>query len=291
MATDANVTVPAKLGIDANLRPRFIRAFFLLVLRELFKESEDYPFVPDKAKTEIFIQEEFPEDSKYEDILPCIVVETNGIAYNNDSIGNTHSITYPKPYQPTMTKQFTVTGNINVHCIVESRIDSEELACDVARMLITMRDPAMAFLHLQFMTMPQQSKAVQSRREGWAGVYDSVVSIQFTYAMKISTTNIDTGELLTAIEVYMANEQKSAKEQATPDSPNAQTFIPPGTPISGGGNGNSGNGTNTGGNTGGSDNGNGGSGFSSSTNPYGDWVYLNFVISKNDVTGEQQLPS
>lgn len=175
----------------------------MAALRNYFTNHSEYPWLIDRAKTSIFIQTDYAEDSREHNVNPMIIVESSGVQYSNDAIGNVaHVQQYKEAYVQTWF-QFLTRGSINIHCIAEGDDASEELAFEVAMLLQSIKSLAGEILELQELTMPVQSKPQVIQRGNWQGEYDSVVSVNYAFAIKRRHVPIDKGALLSDIYFYL----------------------------------------------------------------------------------------
>lgn len=243
------------------MTPRIVRAFVIVALQRYFANHPEYPWKKDRSETQIFIQPDMAEDVRERDINPSIIVESSGHRYGNDAIGNVAHATQYKEAYVEQTYQFLVEGSISVHCLAESDDAAEELGFEIAIFLQSLRPTVAEILQVQTWSMPQQSKPQLIQHDTWAGHYDSIVSVGYSFAIRRKHTPIDKGVLLTEINSYLDL-----------DNPTLQ----PGTGETGG--------TSTGGqngNWGGTGGINGGDGVDDGI------IQLKFTVTNTEITGEQ----
>lgn len=184
------------------LTPRISRALFIRALQYYFSDHPEYKWDPDRSKTQIFIQDELAEDSRHDSILPTIVVENTGWNFQEEAIGaNNASVKRVNEYQHEMQSQYSINGGINIHCLSQSSIDSEELGFEICFFLVSLRNSMHTMFNLQRIGAPQQSKASNIEKEGWSFHYDSVVSVSIVTAIRGIQSPVDPGPPLR--EIYM----------------------------------------------------------------------------------------
>ena len=256
----------------SKMTPRIVRAFTIVTLQRYFSTHPEYTWTPDRSKTELFIQSDFAEDTRLQNIDPILVVEGSGVSYqNNGTTNNLANFDVVKMYQLETYHQFLAEGSINIHCIAAASDAAEELAFEVAMFVQSMRMFAGEMLQLQQITMPQQSKAQLMNRDEWSGNYDSVVSFGYSFAIRRKHTPVDPGEILKEIEAYI-------------HTPNKDKTDAEGKPIN-----NTGEtgGTSTGGQSG-NWGGNGGSDPVHGVDGVDDgWVSIALKVSNESITGDQ----
>ena len=200
-----------------------------------------------------------------------IIVETSGVQYANDSIGNSaRAITYKMAYVEQYF-QFLARGGLTIHCLAEGDDAAEELAFEVAMFLTSLRVIAAEIMQFQEMSMPVQSKPMPAKHENWGACYDCAVSLSYAFAIRRKHTPIDKGLLLNEINSYVHTDGTPCNptDPADPD----YTPLPTGTGETGG--------TGTGGqngNYGGTGGINGGDGVDDGL------IKLTLKVSKDDIT-------
>ena len=275
------------LPVEHVLTPRLIRAFFIVGLRRYFMDHKEYPFSDAERLSRITIQEGFDEDAVYENRIPAIIVETSGVRFNQEGIGNQMEMLTINPYQAISMLGCTINGDIQISAIADSSIDSEELAWEVALWLMVAKNSVRDVFDMQFMSMPQLSAPSLTEKQGWNGTYTTTISVNYSFAVKMSCKPLDKGELLREIGFYLDTYDPAASKNNgnTPNNVNTTDHwknpddhnggIDHDDPANGG--------NNTGGNGG-----NGGN-----KNYLGDdWIYIKFRITDGSITGKQYvLPS
>lgn len=225
----------------------------------------------------MFIQSDLALDSRYQNVDPIIVVEGGGINYSQlGTTNNMINFSFDNLYQMHSYHQFLAESTINIHCIASASDAAEELGFEVAMVVQSMKLISGEMLQFQSMSMPQQSKAQMMGRNEWAGKFDSVVSFQYSFAIKRKHTPVDPGELLKEIEFYFNHPT---------DTPMPGDKDQEGNPINTGDTG----GTNTGGNNGnwGGDGGTGHSEDGEQDFVDDGWVEIKMKITQDTITGEQ----
>lgn len=188
------------------LTPRISRTLIMRALQYYFTGHPEYPWVADRAKTQIFIQDEIAEDSKHDSILPTIVVENTGYVFQEDAIGaNIADVKRVSEYQHKTEHQYAINGGLNIHCLSQSSIDAEELAFEICFFILSLRNTMHTMFNLQRIGAPSQSKASNIEKEGWNYHYDSVVSVPYVMAIRSIHDPVDPGpplrEILAEISV------------------------------------------------------------------------------------------
>lgn len=179
------------------LTPRISRTLFMRALQYYFSDHPEYKWDPDRSKTQIFIQDEIAEDARHDSIIPTIVIENTGYNFSDDSIGsNLAHVERHREYLHLSEHQYVVNGGINIHCLSQSSIDSEELAFEISFFILSLRWQLHTMFNMQKMSTPSQSKATGIQREGWYYHYNSVVSFSYSIAVRSKLTPVDNGPLL-----------------------------------------------------------------------------------------------
>ena len=185
------------------MTPRIVRVFVIVALQRYFANHPEYPWVADRSATSIFIQADMAEDARETNINPAVIVESSGLQYSNDSIGNAAYFAQYKQAYVEEYYQFLARGSFSVHCLAESDDASEELGFEIAMFLQSLKPTVGEILQLQEFSMPSQSKPQLVQHDTWAGHYDTIVSVNYSFAIKRKHTPIDKGVLLTEINTYL----------------------------------------------------------------------------------------
>ena len=184
------------------LTPRISRTLFIRALQYYFTDHPEYPWLADRSKTQIFIQDEIAEDAKHDSVIPTIVVENTGYSFQDDAIGanNAHVERY-KQYSHITHSQYVVQAGINIHCLSQSSVDSEELAFEIGFFILSLKQHMHTMFNMQKISSPVQSKASNIEKDGWNYHYDSVLSFAYWMAIRSTHTPVDPGPVLAAIIV------------------------------------------------------------------------------------------
>lgn len=270
------------LPVDYVLTPRIVRAFFIVGLRRYFSNHPEYPCNDAERISAITIQEGYDEDARYENRIPAIIVESSGVRFNQEGIGNQMEMHKLNPYQAMHSLGCTINGDINITAIADSSIDSEELAWEIALWLMVAKNPVNSLTHMQFMGMPQLSAPTLSDKQGYNGSYSTTISFNYSFAVKLNWTPFDKGELLKEIGFYLDTYDPAASTN-TGNTPNnvktTDVWHDPNDP--GNGIDHTDDPNNPGGNGGKAKN---------TIFPYdSDWIYLKFRITDGSITGTQYV--
>ena len=183
-----------------NITPQLIQAFFCLALQFAYKDHPEHPWSPNEQTASMYILTDMAEDAKTVNIRPTVIVENQGLAFNNDSIGNVDGIERHKEYLIKHSTQFTVSGTMVLQCIADAKIAAEELAYETALFMAAVRSHLEPVLKLQYLSMPQVSKASPIAREGGVTAFACQVVISYSYALKRAQTPVDLGPLLSTLD-------------------------------------------------------------------------------------------
>jgi hypothetical protein len=186
------------------MTPRLVRTLLILSLQKYFSRHTEYPFNRDRAKTKIFIMDDMPEDTRMHDIVPAIIVEGEGVTFQDDAIGaNVRDINVDKLYYASRQSQFLAAGMVNLHCIGQSSVDAEELAFEVSMYLQSVRWNLQRMFGMQQLSIRGYGKPQVISREGTTHTYACIITVTFQLAKAVKVTPIDKGELLTEIDTYV----------------------------------------------------------------------------------------
>jgi hypothetical protein len=185
------------------ITPRLAQAFFIVNLQYLFKEHPDYPWKSDMSKTSIFIQGEYSEDARHQNILPGIIVETSGAVIATNGVGaSMDGVSIHKLYLTKTTHQFAVQSTMTIHILAESKIEVEELGFEVLLFVASLKTEC-GKMGIGFIGEPTQTVARPLERQGQNNVYQSSVVFPFQFAVRREHTPIDPGLLLAEINTYL----------------------------------------------------------------------------------------
>jgi hypothetical protein len=193
--------------MQKKLTPRLIRTFFLSLVRAYFTDHEEYPWVQDKSKTEIFIQGDYAPDVRKEDIVPSIIVQGTGFTFVKDAIsGQRMSMATKDNLGRTWGLQHTIVGGIAINCIAHTSIDAEELAFSLSLLLSATLLYVKEVLSLQNIDAPQVSPASVLSSEGVNSTYISTINIGYKFAIGQLIDESITGPLIGNV-VFLTAEQ------------------------------------------------------------------------------------
>ena len=185
-----------------KMTPRLSKSFFIVALRHFFKTHPTYTWDDDQTKTKILIQSDMAELQRYKNLDASVVVMNNGVSFDNKTIGNLYEWDSSKLLSEPLTVQYLVEGTMNTFCICQGRGASEELAFDVSQYLISSRLWAAKMMQFQHITMPVISPCSILRREGFDNLYNTPVSLSYSFVIRQLISPVDLpGELLSEVQV------------------------------------------------------------------------------------------
>ena len=191
------------MGAVKYLTPRIIEAFFIVALQQYFASHATYPWSRDQQKTAIAVQSAYAEDTREQNLLPGIFVETGSVSIGNETVGNLAHFNVYHDYLIEQLVNLTINGSIAIHCVAESKIETAELAFEVAMFLQGVRTTLADMVQLQFLSTPSISASGIHSREGSVTTFDTVVSLNYAFTAQRKVTPIDRGVLLTEINTYI----------------------------------------------------------------------------------------
>lgn len=185
------------------ITPRIAQAFFIVNLQNMFKTHVQYPWSVDRGKSQIFIQGEYSEDAKHQNILPAVIVEASGASVTTDAIGSSMQNTeIHRLYLAKTMHQFAVQSTMTLHVLAESKVEVEELGFEIL-LFVTSLKTECGKMGLSYVGYPTQTVARPLERQGQNNVYQSSVVFPFQFTVKRIHTPIDPGLLLTEINTYL----------------------------------------------------------------------------------------
>lgn len=186
------------------LTQRLIQAFYVINIQSLFKDHPEYKWEKDRSRTQIFIQSDLAEDTREQNIMPAVIVDSSGariepIGLNADM----DDMQVTRLYQIKTAHQMIITSNMQFHVIAESKVEAEDIGFQLLLFANSLRMEAGRMFGVNYVGACTQHPIQAIERQDLHNVYRSTVAFTYQFPVRVVHTPVDPGELLREINTYI----------------------------------------------------------------------------------------